>query len=357
MRLCALLVFGHALAGCGGGGGGGSAPAPAPENPPAPALKLGFATVASELVSPTFLASPPGGADIYVVEQPGRIRKLVNGAPQALVLDISPRVSYSGERGMLSLAFDPQFANNGYVFVYFTDTTGDIVIERFTFPVPGVQLPSGSEATAVRVLTIPHRAFANHNCGQLRFGIDGMLYIGTGDGGGGGDPLGSGQNLDTLLGKILRIDVRSLPYKIPPDNPFAGQPGKRPEIWAYGLRNPWRFSFDNATTVSTLPMSAKAAAKKSTWSLPAHPASTMAGISGKAAFATRQARDARPLASRCRSSSTTTATVARSPAGTCIAVPRFRKSSDVTSTPTFAVAGCEAFSSRAAPQPSRSTGT
>ena len=163
------------------------------------------------------------------------------------MLDISPRVSYSGERGMLSLAFDPQFAANGYVFVYFTDTTGDIAVERFTFPVPGIQLSSGSESTAVRVLTISHRAFSNHNGGQLQFGTDGMLYIGTGDGGGGGDPLGSGQNLDTLLGKILRIDVRSLPYKIPPDNPFVGQPGKRPEIWAYGLRNPWRFSFDNAT--------------------------------------------------------------------------------------------------------------
>lgn len=214
---------------------------------PAPPLKLGFAAVASGLVSPTFLASPPGGTDIYVVEQPGRIRKL-NGVPQAPVLDISARVSYAGERGMLSLAFDPQFATNGNVFVYFTDPDGDIAIERFTFPVPGgVQLPSGSESTAVRVLTIPHRAFANHNGGQLQFGIDGMLYLGTGDGGGGGDPFGNGQNLDTLLGKILRIDVSSLPYKVPPDNPFAGQAGKRPEIWAYGLRNPWRFSFDNTT--------------------------------------------------------------------------------------------------------------
>jgi glucose/arabinose dehydrogenase len=214
----------------------------------APPLKLGFAPVASGLVSPTFLASPPGGTDIYVVEQPGRIRKLVNGLPQAPVLDISARVSSGGERGMLSLAFDPQFAANGNVFVYFTDPNGDIAIERFTFPVAGgAQIPAGSESTAVRVLTISHRAFANHNGGQLQFGIDGMLYVGTGDGGGGGDPLGSGQNLDALLGKILRIDVRSLPYNVPPDNPFAGQAGKRPEIWAYGLRNPWRFSFDGTT--------------------------------------------------------------------------------------------------------------
>ncbi len=213
-----------------------------------PPLKLKFAVVASGLVSPTFLASPPGGTDIYVVEQPGRIRKLVNGVPQASMLDISARVSYGGERGMLSLAFDPKFATNGNVFVYFTDADGDIAIERFTFPVTGgMEPPIGTESTAVRVLSIPHRAFANHNGGQLQFGLDGMLYAGTGDGGGGGDPLGSGQNLDTLLGKILRIDVSSLPYKVPPDNPLVGQPGKRPEIWAFGLRNPWRFSFDSTT--------------------------------------------------------------------------------------------------------------
>ncbi len=214
----------------------------------APPLKLGFAVVASGLQAPTFLASPPGGTDIYVVEQPGRIRKLVSGVPQAPVLDISARVSSGGERGMLSLAFDPQFATNGNVFVYFTDPNGDIAIERFTLPVTGAaQAPLGSESTAVRVLTISHRTFANHNGGQLQFGSDGMLYVGTGDGGGGGDPLGSGQGLDTFLGKILRIDVSSLPYKVPPDNPFSGQAGKRAEIWAYGLRNPWRFSFDNAT--------------------------------------------------------------------------------------------------------------
>ena len=213
-----------------------------------PPLKLQFEPVASGLVSPTFLASPPGGTDIYVVEQPGRIRKLVSGVPQAPVLDVSARVSSGGERGMLSLAFDPQFVTNGNVFVYFTDTSGDIAVERFTFPVTGaVASPLGTESTAVRVLTIPHRTFANHNGGQLQFGLDGMLYVGTGDGGGAGDTLGSGQNLDTLLAKILRIDVSSLPYKIPPDNPFVGQPGKRPEIWAFGVRNPWRFSFDSAT--------------------------------------------------------------------------------------------------------------
>jgi glucose/arabinose dehydrogenase len=213
----------------------------------APPLKLRFEPVVTGLASLTFLASPPGSADIYVVEQPGRIRKLVNNVAQP-VLDISSRVSSGGERGMLSLAFDPQFAGNGHVFVYFTDPSGDIAIERFALPLDSGAPAAGSiEPTAVRVLTIPHRAFANHNGGQLQFGPDGMLYIGTGDGGGGGDPLGSGQNLDTLLGKLLRIDVTALPYRVPPDNPFAGQAGKRPEIWAYGLRNPWRFSFDVAT--------------------------------------------------------------------------------------------------------------
>ena len=214
----------------------------------APPLRLRFEAVATGLAAPTFLASPPGSAELYVVELPGRIRKLVNGVPQAPILDISARVASGGERGMLSLAFDPGFASNGLVFVYFTETTGDIAVERFTFPVPGGPAPpSGIEATAVRVLTIPHRMFANHNGGQLQFGPDGMLYLGTGDGGGGGDPLGSGQNLDSLLGKILRLDVRALPYQIPPDNPFVGQPGRRPEIWAYGVRNPWRFVFDAVT--------------------------------------------------------------------------------------------------------------
>ena len=214
---------------------------------PAPPLRLRFVAIATGLASPTFLASPPGSTDLYVVEQPGRVRRLVDGVAQPAIVDISARISSGGERGMLSLAFDPGFASNGYVYVYFTETTGDIAVERFTFPLAGNPAgPSGVEATAVRVLTIPHRLFANHNGGQLQFGLDGMLYLGTGDGGGGGDPLGSGQNLDTLLGKILRVDVRALPYRIPPDNPFVGQPGRRPEVWAFGVRNPWRFAFDAA---------------------------------------------------------------------------------------------------------------
>ena len=134
VRSYVIFMAGLVLGGCGGGGGTDGATAP-PEN--APPLKLQFEAVASGLASPTFLASPPEGTDIYIVEQPGRIRKLVSGVPQAPVLDISARVSSGGERGMLSLAFDPQFAANGNVFVYFTETNGDIAIERFTFPVTG----------------------------------------------------------------------------------------------------------------------------------------------------------------------------------------------------------------------------
>src|SRR4029453_5165508 len=246
VRSYVILMVGLVLGGCGGGGGGGTDSGTAP--PLAPPLKLQFEAVASGLDSPTFLASPPGGTDIYIVEQPGRIRKLVSGVPQSPLLDVSARVSSGGERGMFSLAFDPQFAPTGNVFLFFTIPNGDIAIERFTFPVAdGASPPIGIESTAVRVLTIPHHTFANHNGGQLQFGLDGMLYVGTGDGGGGGDTLGSGQNLDTLLGKILRIDVSSLPYEAPPDKPFGGQPGKRPEIWAFGVRNPWRFSFDITT--------------------------------------------------------------------------------------------------------------
>lgn len=215
----------------------------------APPLRLRFEVVTMGLAAPTFLASPPGSADLYVVELPGRVRKLVNGAPTAPILDISARVGSGGERGMLSLAFDPEFASNGHFYVYFTETSGDIAVERFTLPVPGggPSPPAAVEFSAVRVLTVPHRQFSNHNGGQLQFGLDGMLYLGTGDGGGTGDPLGSSQNLDSLLGKILRLDVRTLPYRIPPDNPYVNQPGRRAEIWASGVRNPWRFAFDAAT--------------------------------------------------------------------------------------------------------------
>jgi hypothetical protein len=211
--------------------------------------QLDLLPVASGLSSPVYLTAPAGDARLFVVEQPGRIRVVKNGQLLATpFLDISSRVLAGGERGLLSMAFDPQFASNGYFYVYFTSApSGDIVVERYG-PVVG----DVASATPTPVITIPHPTFANHNGGLVVFGPDGMLYLGTGDGGGAGDPNGHGQSQNALLGKLLRLDVRTLPYTIPATNPFAGQAGKRGEIWAYGLRNPWRFAFDRGTDPATL---------------------------------------------------------------------------------------------------------
>ncbi|MBI4291764.1 MAG: PQQ-dependent sugar dehydrogenase [Betaproteobacteria bacterium] len=213
------------------------------------ALSLALQEVVSGLAAPLFLTAPAGDPRLFIVEQAGTIRIVQNGAVLATpFLDISARVSAGGERGLLSMAFDPQYASNGFFFVYFTDLNGDIAIERF-------QVSSGdpnlADPAPLRILTIAHRDFANHNGGLVEFGPDGFLYAGTGDGGGGGDTLGNGQNLNALLGKLLRIDVSNAsavqPYAIPPLNPFVGQANRRGEIWAYGLRNPWRYAFDTAT--------------------------------------------------------------------------------------------------------------
>ena len=160
-------------------------------------------------------------------------------------LDIRSLVACCGERGLLGVAFHPRYADNGWFFVYYTALNGDITIARYT--VSPADPNRADPASAAIVLQIEHREHTNHNGGQLQFGPDGYLYAGTGDGGGGGDPLNNGQNRNSLLGKLLRIDVDSLPYRIPPSNPFASTAGTRPEIWAYGLRNPWRFSFDRRT--------------------------------------------------------------------------------------------------------------
>lgn len=193
---------------------------------------------------PIFLAAPPGDATrIFVAERPGRIRVIRNGAVLPTpFLDVSARVSTSGERGVLSFAFHPQYAQNGRFFLHFTNLDGDIVVEQFTASAadPNVANAAGSE-----VIRIPHPTFDNHNGGVAAFGPDGMLYLSTGDGGGGGDPNMNAQNTTRLLGKLLRIDVSTLPYRIPPSNPFAGL-GRGAEIWALGLRNPWRFAFDPA---------------------------------------------------------------------------------------------------------------
>jgi len=182
-----------------------------------------------------------GDERIFVVEKAGRIQIVRDGQlASEPFLDISSRVGSSGsEQGLLGLAFHPRFAETGTLFVNYTDTAGTTVIARFS--ASGDRADPGSEAVLLRI----EQPFANHNGGAMAFGPDGYLYIGTGDGGSGGDPRGNGQSLNTLLGKILRLDVDGgKPYAIPPDNPSAGSGEVYPEIWASGLRNPWRIAFD-----------------------------------------------------------------------------------------------------------------
>ena len=186
-----------------------------------------------------------GSGRLFITLQIGRI--LIYDGQQVLptpFLDIGTLVSTDGERGLLSTAFHPNYTSNGFVYVNYTDLNGDTVVARYMVSAdPNVVDP----AFAVILLTIP-QPFANHNGGQLQFDPDGYLYIGTGDGGGSGNPSNNAQNLNSLLGKMLRIDVDAgPPYGIPPDNPFIGEPAALPEIWASGLRNPWRFSFDRLT--------------------------------------------------------------------------------------------------------------
>ncbi len=216
----------------------------------AQAQNLSFRLVASDLERPTFLTYAPDGSDrLFVTEQTGKVRVIQGGRlrPEAF-LDLSNRIACCGERGLLSLAFHPDFKNNGFFFVNYTRSPdGATVIARYKVAAEG----NRADPASARVLLVIEQPFANHNGGQLAFGPDGYLYIGMGDGGSGGDPLNHGQNLNSLLGKILRIDVNKeengRPYAIPPSNPFVGRQGARPEIWSYGWRNPWRFSFDRET--------------------------------------------------------------------------------------------------------------
>jgi len=197
--------------------------------------------------SPIYVTTPPGDTvRLFVVEQGGTIRVLHHDTTRTRpFLNITSRVLSGGERGLLSVAFHPQYATNGRLYVYYTNTSGDIRIVRFNV---SSDPDSADPATADTVLRIPHPGQANHNGGQLQFGPDGMLWAGTGDGGGGGDPDGNGQDKHALLGKLLRVDVNGASgYAIPADNPGASDTSFAQEVWAYGLRNPWRFSFDRQT--------------------------------------------------------------------------------------------------------------
>jgi glucose/arabinose dehydrogenase len=190
-----------------------------------------------------------GSGRIFVAEQAGQIRLIRNGILSSTpFLNISTRISSGGERGLLGLAFPPGFATKQYFYVNYTNPAGNIVIARYRVSLGNPDIADFDSEQVV--LLINHSTFSNHNGGQLAFNpSDGFLYIGTGDGGGGGDPDNRAQNRNDLLGKILRIDVETgspVTYTVPAGNPFVGT-GFRPEIWAWGLRNPWRFSFDRLT--------------------------------------------------------------------------------------------------------------
>ncbi len=210
---------------------------------------LATVRVASGLSNPVYLAAPRLDPQrLFVVEQPGRIRIVKNGVllPKPF-LAIESKVKFSGEQGLLSVAFHPDYESNGRFFVYYVDDASQLTIARYHVSAD----PDRADPTSEKILlTIDHSAATNHNGGQLQFGPDGFLYAATGDGGGGGDPFENGQSLGSLLGKQLRmdVDVESPPYrKAPAGNPFPGAGDPLSLVWAYGLRNPWRFSFDRAT--------------------------------------------------------------------------------------------------------------
>jgi glucose/arabinose dehydrogenase len=197
---------------------------------------------------PVYVAGAPGFPNLlFVVEQPGRVEVLRSGHRLAHpFLDLSGLVSYDGaERGLLSIAFPPDYARSRRFYVYYTDRAGNVRVDEFKRK-SATRAARGSRRA---VIEIPHPVNANHNGGQLQF-LGDLLYLGTGDGGSGGDPPNNAQNRHVLLGKLLRIDPRpshGRPYSIPPTNPFANGRGGRPEIYSYGLRNPFRFSFDTVS--------------------------------------------------------------------------------------------------------------
>ena len=209
-----------------------------------------FESIATGLNQPVDVAEEKSVAKrLFVVEQAGTIR-IINGSSYLAkpFLDITNRITAGGERGLLSMAFHPDYATNGYFFVWYNEkVNGDVTLARFTRS--STSADTADPASGVVLLQLSKR-FSNHNGAKLNFGTDGYLYVGTGDGGSGGDPDRNGQDSTTLLGKLLRIDVNNPNppyYNIPPDNPFATSTTVRKEIIALGLRNPWRWSFDKQT--------------------------------------------------------------------------------------------------------------
>ena len=256
------------LAACNGGGDTEQAEPPAPPTPSPTAteteggagqreprlnlnsLNIALETVAEGLQSPLLVTNAGDGSGrLFVLEQIGRIRIISDGnLISEPFLDISSLVVSGGEQGLLGLAFHPDFGDNRKFYVNYTDRNGNTVVAEYTAHPSN---PDRADPSSARPLLRIDQPFGNHNGGGIEFGPDGYLYIGTGDGGSGGDPMGNGQSLQTLLGKLLRIDVDassgSRPYAVPDDNPFVGRSDAHAEIWAYGLRNPWRFSFGDDT--------------------------------------------------------------------------------------------------------------
>ncbi len=207
---------------------------------------LDLEPVASGLAAPLLAISPPGDIErLFIVEQDGLIKILRDGAilPTPF-LDATSLTGANGERGLLGLAFHPDYDSNGYFFINYTNTSGNTRVDRFTVSAnPDV----ADFSSQVNILS-KNQPFSNHNGGCIAFGADGYLYIGMGDGGAAGDPSNRAQNPQNFHGKMLRLDIdNGLPYTIPADNPFVGDPGALEEIWSLGLRNPWRFSFDTLT--------------------------------------------------------------------------------------------------------------
>lgn len=216
---------------------------------PFPGFHLELQRTLQGLREPVFIThAGDGSGSLYVVEKAGVVRMAVNGALRPTpFLDITALVrSAESERGLLGLAFHPNYRVNRFFYVNYTDHNGNSVIARYTARSDG----SVADPSTAKVILAYDQPFPNHNGGMLLFGPDGKLWIGTGDGGSAGDPRGNGQNRQALLGKMLRIDVdRGDPYGVPSDNPFVKDPdpSARAEVWAIGLRNPWRYSFDRAT--------------------------------------------------------------------------------------------------------------
>jgi glucose/arabinose dehydrogenase len=264
-RLALMLVAGVVMAGCGPSGAGGStaawqapespppavSPSPAPAAPASPAAAAQAPDLAAvtlqavpvaELEAPTAMASRAGDDGLYIAERVGRVRVVRGGQLVAApVLDISGQTTTTSERGLLGIAFSPA---GDRLYVSHTDPAGDSRLAEYT--VAGGAVDPASR----RELLLVDQPYPNHNGGDVAVTPDGRVWLGLGDGGSSGDPQDNGQSLGTLLGKLLRIDPTpsaTAPYSIPPDNPFVARQGARGEIWAYGMRNPWRFSFDRDT--------------------------------------------------------------------------------------------------------------